>query len=193
MQSAKHVRGRRVYGGGWGLNIGRAGVVTARSRARGVRRPGGVVGVRVGREQRLLHGTVERAQRGRRVDGLGQGVDGLGRHAHRLGIAAAALRQFTCAHQHPVTQLPLRHAFADGVDHAGQLRARDGRQWRHPFVGALSDQNIWTPDPNGHGFDSHLTRLRLRLCNVFQLQGFRTTRLVNSNNAHVERNESRKR
>ena len=89
---------------------------------------------------------------------------------YRLGVTTTSHRQVTSADQHSLADLKRGHAGANGVDDAGQFASRTSRQWWHPGIPSLADQDIRAADPNCSGTDHDLAGPRYghRPFNYFQ-------------------------
>ena len=67
-----------------------------------------------------------------------------------------------------VAGLELRHARADGLDHAGHLPARRERPRRLELVLVLDDEHVGIVDAAGLDGEQNLARARLRVGQILQ-------------------------
>jgi Zn-dependent M32 family carboxypeptidase len=78
------------------------------------------------------------------------------------------------------------YTFSHCIHYTRHFSAWRCRQWRHPFVGALANEDVWPTDANGMRFHSHLSGLRHWLGRMLYAQGFRPTGLMNAHNLHLD-------
>ena len=73
-----------------------------------------------------------------------------------------------------MTRLDVRHAFADGLDNAGDLAA--GREWplRLELIAVLDDQRVGIIDAASGDGDQDLALACDRICNLLDCQRFGT-------------------
>ncbi|MGY4594130.1 hypothetical protein ACVWXL_001876 [Bradyrhizobium sp. GM22.5] len=136
-------------------------------------------------QQRVSDLVVRQAHGRLQIDIVGQHMNGVRRRDHIVGVAAAALRQVACAQQHLLADRKPLDAGPERGDAAGDVVARIGRQWRHPFVDATPDQHIGLPNAaERFGANLHLAWSGHRHRKLNQFECIRPTRLTHQHRSH---------
>ena len=102
--------------------------------------------------------------------GLWHGDAALGIQGQFLGHTAPAGRA-----DHPIANLEVGDALANGLNHAGNLAARGKGAGGLELILVLDNQHVRIVDPAGLDRQKHFTSARYRIGQVLNHQGFWTT------------------